>query len=57
MMQEFDEELAKMAPRQGAEQADGLFCTVWMNKKIWKTPENKKIHRFTAPRGEGTGCP
>ena len=48
MMQEFNEELAKMAPRQGAEQADGLFCTVWMNKKI---------HRFTAPRGEGTECP
>lgn len=56
-MQEFDEELAKMAPCQGAKQADGLFRTGWMNKKIWKTSENKKIHRFTAPRGEGTECP
>ena len=54
-MQEFNEELAKMAPRQGEEQADGLFCTVWMNKEIWKTSENKKIRRFTAPRG--TECP
>ena len=56
-MQEFNKQLAKIAPRQGVEQANGLFCTVWMNEKGWKTSENKKLHRVTAPRGEGAECP